>query len=119
MGLGQPLDSILIQAVLEGPETISPSFESDIIRLDNREDEFSIQLDYDNGSAVNMTLSLEVSTDGVTFVPLASSSVNITDNTGTHIWDISGTGTNFMKVVIDGTGSIDIQRILYSGKRRH
>jgi hypothetical protein len=114
------LDTILLKDLVTSPTTVNTNYTSDVIDVTFREDEFSIQLDYDSGVTVNMELSLEVSADGVTFVPIGDSVQIITDDTGTHIWDLSGTGTSYVRVAITvTTGSIDLQKLIYRAKRRH
>ena len=119
MGYGV-LDSTLKRNILIGPETVNANFESSYIDIDNREDEFGVLFSYENGSAVNMTLWLQVSPNGITWFDVADSDQVITDPSGNHFWDISGTGASFLRVRIEVVaGSIDVSSISYSGKRRH
>ena len=119
--MSQVLDQILKKQIVAGPEMVSSDYATESVRIDNREDEFSIQLDYDNGVSVGMQLQVEVSNDGNTFVAIPDTFQEITDPSGTHIWDITGGGgTTFFRVgIIVATGSIDVLQILYVGKRRH
>ena len=67
-----------------------------------------------------MTLKLEGSVDGENFSEITDSEQTISDPTGSHIWDIAGTGLIYLRVKVEvTTGSIDVDRILYSAKRRH
>ena len=112
------LDIILIEEIIDSPVTVNTDFTSDSIDISWREGEFSVQVVYDNGSSVDMDLILEVSGDNVNFSPMETQ--NVTDNDGSHIWDVPGTGTSFLRVsIIVNSGSMDVQRILYQAKRRH
>lgn len=118
--MGNVLDAILQEDIVSGPETINSTQYLPIFDVSKAESDFSIQFTYDNGSSVNMNLSLEISTDKVNFVTLTGSIQNITDSSGSHIWDVQGTGTIWARVYIEVTaGSIDLQRLQFSGKRRH
>ena len=67
-----------------------------------------------------MVIKLEASVDGENFSEITDSDQNITDSTGTHIYDIAGSGVIYIRVKIEvNTGSIDIDKLIYSGKRRH
>lgn len=114
------LDTILIEEIINTPTTVSTDYQTPSIDISNREDEFSIQVDYDGGINVDMEVAMSVSNDNVTFVPITDSIHTITDPTGTSIFDVSGTGTNYLRVEIKvTTGSITIQQITYKGRRRH
>lgn len=113
------LDIILIEEMVSTSTTVNTDFATDSIRISNRQDEFAVQINYDNGSSVNMNIALEVSNDNVSFSPMATQ--NITDDTGSHIFDVTGgTGTVYLRVTITViTGSIDLQVIRYTAKRLH
>ena len=112
------LDSILIKNLIDTPTTVNSDHSTISIDISNRQDEFSVQIDYDNGVSVDMILVLEVSNDNVTFVPMASQA--IVDASGTHIFDAAGTGTTYLRVSITvNGGSIDLQKVLYRAKRLH
>lgn len=114
------LDTILLKDLVSSPTTVNTDYTSEAIDITFREAEFALQLDYDNGSTVDMDLFLEVSVDGITYVTLGDSVQNVTDITGTHVWDVAGTGSSYLRVGITvNTGSIDIQKLIYRAKRRH
>ena len=114
------LDTILIKEIVNTSTTVNADYVSDSIDISFREAEFSIQLDYDNGVNVNMEIAIEVSNDNVSFVPIGDSVHVITDPDGTSLFDIGGTGTNYLRVAVTvTTGSVDIQQITYKAKRRH
>ena len=113
------LDAILVKELISTPTTVNVDFTTDSIDISNRQDEFSVQINYDNGSSVNMNIVLEVSNDNVNFSPMGTQ--NITDNDGSHLFDVTGgTGTRYLRISITvTTGSIDVQRIMYDAKRLH
>jgi len=118
--MGDVLDGILKKQLVSGPEAISADYESEAIDIDFREDEFAIQIQYENGIAVDMVLSLEVSNNGIAFSEVADSQQAISDASGSHIWDIAGMGPSFVRVKITvNAGSMDLTEILYCAKRRH
>lgn len=117
--MGFVLDGIL-KKTIDSNVTINSNYVSDRLDVDNREEGFSIQLTYDSGVNVDMVLSLEGSVDGINFAPITDSTQVITDNTGSHVWDLAGTGVIYLRVAVAvNTGSIDVSEILYSAKRRH
>jgi len=114
------LDTILIQEILNTSTTVNSDYVSDSIDISFREAEFSINMDYSNGVNVDMDFQIEVSNDNVTFVPITDSIHTVTDASGTSIFDIGGTGTNYLRVgIVVRSGSIDVQKIIYKAKRRH
>jgi hypothetical protein len=118
--MGSVLDSILVEEMIDSPITINQTFVTDAIDISNREQECSIQTLYTNGNNVNMKILLEVSNDGVQYSTVIESEQTITDPDGSDIIDIFGTGTRYLRVKIEViSGSIDVQRILWTAKRRH
>lgn len=118
--MGFILDSIRLKEIIEGTESINMDWVSPSVSLDNREGEFSVSFFYENGSAVDMTLWLQISSDNINFADLTNTDQIITDSSGTHIWDIAGSGALFLRVKVEVTaGAIDITRIFYAGKQRH
>lgn len=118
--MGFVLDTIIRKIILQGPETVNVNFTSDSFDISKVEDNFTVVLSYDNGSSVNMNLYLQVSSDNINFLDVDNSGQNITDNDGTHMWDVGGSGAVFARVRIEVVGgSIDIQSITFDGKRRH
>lgn len=114
------LDTILIEELVLVPTTVNSEFVTRSVDLMNRENEFSIQTVYNNGVNVDMRIVLEVSNDNVNFSEVEDSSQVISDSEGSDIMDIGFCGTNYLRVKIEVTGgSIDVQRLVYAGKRRH
>lgn len=118
--MGQVLDAIRLQEILDGTETVNVDWVSPSFSLDDREDEFSIQINYANGSSPNMSFILQISSDNINFADIQESVQPVSDNSGSHIWDIAGSGALFarVKIAVAG-GSLDITRIFYAGKQRH
>lgn len=118
--MGNKLDSILVEELIETPTTVNATFVTKAIDISNREQECSIQTVYTNGSNVEMKILLEVSNDDVQYSTVIDSEQTITDDTGSDIVDIFGTGVRYLRVKIEViSGSIDVQRILWTAKRRH
>lgn len=113
------LDAILVAELINVPTTVNSNFSTDSIDISNRQDEFSVQINYDSGSTVDMNFLLEVSNDNINFSTMGTQ--NVTDTSGTHLFDVTGgTGTRYLRISIEViTGSIDVQRILYDAKRLH
>lgn len=117
--MGFVLDGILKKNI-DSDIDVNSEYLSPAIDIDNREDDFAVQLEYDNGNTVDMSLFLEVSLDGVNFSSILESEQVITDPSGSHIWDVSGSGVTYLRVKVEvRSGSITVNRISYSGKRRH
>jgi hypothetical protein len=114
------LDSIRLKEILEGTETVNVDWFSPSFSLDDRENEFSIQIIYANGSAPSMSLVLQVSSDNINFADITESVQAISDTSGSHIWDVAGSGALYARVKIAvSAGSIDVTRLFYAGKQRH
>lgn len=114
------LDSILQKDLLVGPETINSAYTTDSIFIGDTEDDFTVNFRYTNGSSVNMTLYVQVSHDNVNFSDVTLSAQTITDNEGSHIWDFDSSGALYLRVRVAVTaGDIEVERIAFSGKRRH
>jgi len=113
------LDAILQKYMIEGPETIGDGDVSQVIGIDNREAEFGIQLNYINGASPSLTVYLQTSVDGVTFVDVADSDQLIEDVSGTLLYDIAGMGPNYIRLRFEGTGTFEVTNALYSARRRH
>lgn len=117
--MGFELDGILKKVIVDS-ETVNLDGSSERVDIDNREDEFSIQINYSNGAgSVDIDFFYELSVDGDNFVPVSSEAVTIIDNSGTILFDIEATGASYLRLSYTvRSGSVDITA-LYSGKRRH
>lgn len=118
--MGNRLDTVLIEELVSTPITINTDYNTDSVDLTFREAEFSIQVVYDSGVNVDMTLFLEVSLDNVNFSRITDSEQIITDPSGSHVWSVGGEGASYLRVGIEvTTGSIDVDYIYVHMKRRH
>lgn len=114
------LDNIRLKEIISEPQTVNVTWVSPSVSLDDRENEFSISVFYENGAAVDMVLSLQFSADNINFGEVTESLKAITDSSGTHMWDVAGSGAPYARVKIEvNAGSIDVTRIFYSAKQRH
>jgi len=112
------LDVILLRDLVTSPVTVNTEYVSEIIDNSFREDEFSIQVNWNNGSSVNMDIILEASNDKVNFVPVSNQAIE--DDSGSHMFDVGFCGAVFVRIRIEViSGSIDLQSISYRAKRRH
>jgi hypothetical protein len=67
-----------------------------------------------------MSFILQISSDNVNFANITESTQAVSDSSGSHIWDISGSGALYARVkIVVASGSLDITRIFYAGKQRH
>ena len=118
--MSQVLDSIIKKVLVIGPESISADYTSIVADISGVENAFSIQVDYSNGVGLDMDLVLEVSVDGQSYVRISESLQNVTDATGTHLWDVSEMGVVFVRVAfVINSGSCDIDKTNLTAKRRH
>jgi hypothetical protein len=118
--LGFILDAIRLKEVLDSTASVNFDWESPSFSLDNREGEFSVTVNYENGSNVSMNLILQISSDNINFADLTGTSQEIVDDSGMHIWDIQGSGALYARVSIRvSTGNIDVTRVFYSARQRH
>lgn len=118
--MGFILDNIVRKVVVKGPEAVNSTWESPVFAVDEIEDGFSVELVYDSGVAVDMKAYLQFSNNKVSFSTDTESEIPFTDTDGTLLFDINDTATLFCRVLIEVTaGSISIESIELSGKRRH
>lgn len=114
------LDAIRLKEIIDGTETVNVEWTSPSFSLDDREDEFSIQVNYENGVTPNMSFVLQISSDNINFASITESAQSVSDTSGSHIWDIAGSGALYARIKIAvSAGSIDVTRIFYAGKQRH
>lgn len=67
-----------------------------------------------------MVLWLEGSINGIDWSEITDSDQQILDNSGSHIWDVESSGLIWLRVkVVVNSGSIDLDKLHFSGKRRH
>lgn len=112
------LDILQIKDLITAPVAVTTDYTSEVIDISNREDEFSVQVGYENGVGVDCTIAVEVSNDGINFAVIDD--VDKTDDGSSgHLFDFGGTGTAYLRVTITmNSGSLDLTQILYKAKRR-
>jgi len=114
------LDLLIVDELVSTPTTVSSDFVTRASDITYKQDAFAIQMNYDNGVNVNMTVFLEVSLDGINYAPISESLQVITDPTGTIIYDLEDSGTHYMRLgVTVVTGSIDINLVTIQMRRNH
>jgi hypothetical protein len=100
-------------------EIISSTTISRAVKIGKYEGDFAVQVIWDSGASLDVDVELLVSNvneDG-TFSTVGGSSINSTDSSGAHIWDITS-GAEFMKVKITiNSGSANF-RVYFNGKSR-
>jgi hypothetical protein len=99
-------------------ETINASGYTDSVVIDGVEESFMVAITYANGVSVDIDFNLEVSIDGVSYVPY-DSDIKIIDNSGEILYDIAGSAGGSVRVsYVVNSGSLDVY-VRLSGKRRH
>lgn len=124
--MGQPLDSILKKDLYGSRdnngninyETINTNGNSIKADLSGSEQGYFVAITYTNGASLDVDFNLEVSEDGISFVPI-DTAINVTDASGEIIWDVIDSNANFIRVSwAFNSGSVDIYART-SAKRRH
>jgi hypothetical protein len=119
------LDVIRKRNLINAPETVSTDWASPSASLDDRADEFSISIKYENGTGVNMRVWFQLSNDNENFADVedvvsGDPYVSITDSEGVVIFDLAGSGALFARVRIEVlAGSIDVVECKYLGRQLH
>jgi len=115
------LDAILkkdLHGIKDSPETINVTGESSSADVSGSEQGYFVAITYTNGASLDVDFNLEVSEDGISFVPI-DTAINVTDASGEIVWDVVDSNANFIRVVWEFTsGSVDIHARV-SAKRRH
>lgn len=112
------LDVILLKELVTSPITVNTEYISESIDISFREDEFSIQVNWENGIGVDMEIFLEASNDNVNFATMSNQVIS--DASGMHLFDIGFCGAVYVRVRIGVVaGSIDLNKISYRARRRH
>lgn len=118
--MGFELDTIVRKLILSVPTIVNTDFISESVNIGGVEADFATHILYDSGLLLDATLYLQISLDNVNFVDINDSDQVITDPTGTHVWDVQGSGGSFLRVRIEvRSGSFQINEIRFDGKRRH
>lgn len=120
--MGNMLDAILKFRMVEGPETADTSevHYSKVIDMSGVEENFAVQYTYDSAVDLDASISVEVSVNSQDFIEIPETVQTITDIDGTHLWDFQALGSNYIRIKTTvRQGSLDIQSVDFSGKRRH
>lgn len=117
--MGNVLDATVKKVMIDGPVTVNSGYISQVVDIDGREGEFSIQLTYQNSVAPALTVKVQTSNDAQNWADVDNSEQNIDNAADTMIWDIAGMGTSYIRLIISGTGSSDVVEALFVAKRRH
>lgn len=114
------LDQIRKVVIVPTPETVTTDWATEAASLDDRDGAFSLYIKYANGSGVNMTVWLQMSVNGTDWANVPDTDEVITDNSGMVIYDVDGSGTQYVRIAIVVTaGSIDVTEGLYSASQWH
>lgn len=114
------LDQIRKRQLISAPETVNADWTSPSTSLDDRSGAFSISVKYENGASVDMKVYIQLSNDDEAFGDIEESEVIITDDTGTVIFDLEGSGAQYARIRIEVTdGSIDVLEVKYVGSQFH
>ena len=119
------LDIIRRKTLIEAPETVTTDWVSQSASLDDRADEFSLSVKYENGSSVQMRLWMQLSNDNINFGDIVDNNgqpsyIDITDPDGVAIFDITGSGAQYVRIRIEVTsGSIDVVDVKYLARQFH
>lgn len=118
--MGFILDSIIKKKFVEGPLAVSADFTTEFFDISGQEGSLSIQIDYSGGVGLDMDIYLEVSVNSQSFVRIDESLQNVTDDFGTHVYDLSEVGVAYIRVaLVVNSGTLNIDEIQLSAKRRH
>ena len=113
-------DQIKKKNLIAAPETVTSDWHSPSVSLDDRISGFSISLTYGNGSGVDMKVFIQLSNDNVSFGSITESLSQITDNSGSVLFDLSGSGAQYARIFIQVTaGAIDVLTAKYVGTQAH
>jgi hypothetical protein len=119
------LDVIRKKNLIDAPESVSTDWASPSASLDDRADEFSISIKYENGTGANMKVWFQLSNDNENFgdvedVVSGDPFVTINDSEGVVIFDLAGSGALFARVRIEVTaGSIDVVEAKFLARQYH
>lgn len=119
------LDIIRRKNLIEAPETVSTDWTSPSASLDDRADEFSISLKYENGSGANMRVWFQLSNDNINFADVedvvsGNPYLTISDSEGVVIFDLAGSGAQYARLRIEViAGTIDVVDCKYLAKQFH
>lgn len=114
------IDQIRKSVLIDSAETVNSDWNTRSQTLDDRTGPFSLFLKYENGSSVDMVIKVQLSVDGVTWADVDETLYPIMDNSGSIIYDIDGSGTEFVRIAITvNGGSIDVVDVRFVASQFH
>lgn len=114
------IDQIRKRMLIEAPETVNADWNTLSQTLDDRTGPFVLFIKYENGSAVDMTVKVQISINEIDWTDIAETLVPITDNDGTVTYDIDGSGAQFVRIaVVVVGGSIDVTDARFIASQWH
>lgn len=105
------------QAKIFIDQAISSSFTSIKKDVGSTEYGFALQLHW-TGTAIDMSAKLQASLDGSNWVDMSDTVEALTEDDGSHIWDITQSNVEYIRVVISVTGGSGTFTCLFNGKSR-
>lgn len=113
-------DQIKKYELISGPETVNGEWSSKSQQLDDRFGAFSVFVKYENGVSVDMSIAIQLSNNNEDWATVDETIVPVTDDSGTVLYDINGSGTQYLRVLITvNGGSIDVVQIRLTAGQFH
>lgn len=101
-------------------ETINSNYISPFVDVSETAYSYLVQFDYENGTGdVEFVLTLEGSGDGINYAAFDTFAQTIQDDEGTIIFDVSGSGAEFVRLAIEHTSGTFEASCLVVGKKFH
>ena len=117
--MGFILDSLLKKTLFMN-ETINSNFISEPVYVAGVEQSYFVQLDFVDGDGnIEAEVALEASIDGINYVPYDQATISLTDDDGTFVWDVAGSGAVYIRLNFAVTAGQFTATCRFSGKRRH
>jgi hypothetical protein len=114
------IDQIRKRVLIDATETVNADWSTRSQTLDDRTGPFSLFIKYENGSSVDMVIKVQLSVNGTDWADIEETLVPILDNEGSIIYDIDGSGTEFVRIaIIVNSGSIDVVEARFVGSQWH
>lgn len=119
------IDQIKKKQLLLSPETVNSDWAAPSVSLDDRVGAFSLSMKYENGSAVEMNVYIQLSNDDINFGDIEDNEgavikAQITDTDGVVLFDLEGSGAQYARIRVEViSGSIDVVEIKYVATQFH
>lgn len=108
--------------LIEAPETVTMTWTSPFISIDDRVGAFSILFKYANGVAADMKVYVQLSDteEDADFTTVTESEAIINDASGNVLYDLNGSGAQYLRILVEVTaGTIDVETIRFTGSQFH